>query len=142
MQALSKIGGMALPAGTELWIDGGHNEGAAQVLADHMKGWKEADSRPVHLVVAMLNKRAPETFLKSLLPYADTLTATVIPTDPSSHAPGTIADAARALGFPPDRVGTADDAGQAIKALAAQGPSRILALGSLYLVGALLQQDR
>jgi dihydrofolate synthase/folylpolyglutamate synthase len=45
-----------LPAGWELWLDGGHNPGAGVVLAEHLRSWSD---RPVHLVVGMKRQRMP-----------------------------------------------------------------------------------
>ena len=37
-----------LPEGWELWLDGGHNPGAGEVLGAHLASWAD---RPVHLIV-------------------------------------------------------------------------------------------
>ncbi|MGH7092130.1 MAG: bifunctional folylpolyglutamate synthase/dihydrofolate synthase, partial [Stellaceae bacterium] len=43
-----------LPPGGELWLDGGHNPAAGEVLGPVLAGWRE---RPVDLVVGMLNTK-------------------------------------------------------------------------------------
>jgi folylpolyglutamate synthase/dihydropteroate synthase len=47
-----------LPAGSELWLDGGHNPAAARAVADHFRG--SAGRPPFHIVFGLLaNKDAP-----------------------------------------------------------------------------------
>src|SRR5205814_621327 len=48
LQRLTGTLASMLPAGWELWLDGGHNPGAGVALAAHLDGWRD---RPVHLVV-------------------------------------------------------------------------------------------
>jgi dihydrofolate synthase/folylpolyglutamate synthase len=48
-----------LPAGSELWLDGGHNPAAARAVADFFRGYVPA-GRPFHIVFGLLeNKDAP-----------------------------------------------------------------------------------
>ncbi len=49
-----------LPAGWELWLDGGHNPGAGAVLAAAVALWRD---RPLHLIVGMLNTKDAAGFL-------------------------------------------------------------------------------
>ncbi|MES2711802.1 MAG: folylpolyglutamate synthase/dihydrofolate synthase family protein, partial [Pseudomonadota bacterium] len=46
-----------LPAGWELWLDGGHNAGAGQALAAHLPSWRD---QPLHLVVGMKKGKASD----------------------------------------------------------------------------------
>ena len=39
-----------LPPNVELWLDGGHNEGAGAALAPHLAAWSD---RPLYLAVGM-----------------------------------------------------------------------------------------
>ena len=39
-----------LPLDWELWLDGGHNPGAGEALAEHLRGWHD---HPVHLIVGL-----------------------------------------------------------------------------------------
>jgi dihydrofolate synthase/folylpolyglutamate synthase len=65
-----------LPAGWELWLDGGHNPGAGVVLAEHLRSWSD---RPVHLVVGMKQAKDATEFLRPLVPFATTLWAVAEP---------------------------------------------------------------
>ena len=65
-----------LPPGWELWLDGGHNPGAGQVLAEAAASWRD---RPLYLVVGMLNTKDAGGFLAPLAPHARALYALTIP---------------------------------------------------------------
>ncbi|MBY5585704.1 hypothetical protein HFO52_35075, partial [Rhizobium leguminosarum] len=41
------------PAGAEIWIDGGHNPGAGEVIAEAMATFEERQSRPLFLIIGM-----------------------------------------------------------------------------------------
>jgi len=127
-----------LPAGGELWLDGGHNAHAAAALAATVAGWTD---RPLHLVFAMLDNRPPEAFLAPLAPHAAGLRA-IDPggADHAWHPPGRLVEAARAVGIP---AAPADDPEAAVAAIAdaVSGPVRVLVCGSLYLAGAVLARN-
>ena len=122
-----------LPAGWELWLDGGHNPAAGEALAETARGWHE---RPLHLIVGMINTKDVAGFLRPLAPHAASLTALSIPGNPAAVKPEEIAAAGQALGL---ASGTAPDAGAALKRVAtADAPARVLICGSLYLAGTVL----
>ena len=57
-----------LPAGFELWLDGGHNPAAGAALAAVLDGWRD---RPLYVVVGMKETKDVRGFLAPLLPLAD-----------------------------------------------------------------------
>jgi dihydrofolate synthase / folylpolyglutamate synthase len=122
-----------LPAGWELWLDGGHNPGAGEVLAAHLAGWHD---RPIHLIVGMKDSKDAAGFLRPLLPHATSVWAVA---EPGQHAALPVeAIVAASVGFarPGPRV---------VDALAAvsrtPGPARVLICGTLYLAGEVLKAD-
>lgn len=72
-----------VPQGSELWLDGGHNEGAARELAQ----WMQRQAKPVHLVCGMLKTKDAHAFLNHLLPHAGSLCAIPIEGDALSQQP-------------------------------------------------------
>lgn len=57
------------PGDYELWVDGAHNPGGAEILRHHIqKYW--ADGRPLILVIGMLARKDSETFWNLLAPLA------------------------------------------------------------------------
>ncbi len=129
-----------VPEDWEIIIDGGHNDSAGLVLAAQMEEWRKTDSRSLHLVVAMVNRKDPVAFIKPLLPYVDSLTATRIVQEPTSFEPEALRDVALQLGFP--SVTVAKTPAEALKSITS-GPhsgekARILITGSLFLMGEIL----
>lgn len=130
-----------LPAGWELWLDGGHNAGAGAVLAEQAVAWRRADGLPLVLVTGMINSKAPEDFLRQLAPHVEYFTAVPVEGEASSLPPEDVAAAAEAVGM---KTATAASVPDAVKAIAAEGggPKRVLICGSLYLAGAVLRASR
>ena len=118
-----------LPPTAALWLDGGHNALAANVLADHF-----AETPSLHLVMGMLANKDPVGFLTPLAGIAKSVT--FIPVESHAcHAPDTLADIAGSLGIP---AGTAPDLTTAVRAAASQcdGSDAVIAIvGSLYIAG-------
>lgn len=123
----------SLPAGWELWLDGGHNAGGGAALAQQLTLWHD---RPLHLVVGMKNSKAPAEFLRPLIPHADTLWAVA---EPGQHMAAPVQDiiaASDGLARPGPTVAAA------LAQLPRGGPpARVLICGSLYLAGEVLKSE-
>ena len=121
-----------LPAGWELWLDGGHNAGAGLVLAEHLT----ACDRPAHLIVGMKQGKDSSGFLRPLLARAATVWAVA---EPGQHLAMPVADIIAASG------GVARPGPTVAGALAsiprAGPPAPVLICGSLYLAGEVLKAD-
>ena len=128
----------SLPAGWELWLDGGHNDSAGQVLGRWLAG---LDPRPLHLVCGMLESKQPQAFLRPLAPFARSIRTVRIPGEEASLAAEAVAGHARAVGLAD--AAAADDVAAAVAAAARPGdpPGRILICGSLYLAGRVLARN-
>jgi dihydrofolate synthase/folylpolyglutamate synthase len=124
-----------LRPGAELFLDGGHNEAAADILADWAKAHRDA---PLDLVFGMLSTKPPKDFLARLAPYVRRLQAITIPGEPLSLPAEAIAQAARDAGIKNVAVAASVDA--AVAALAPEA-QRILICGSLYLAGTVLAHN-
>jgi len=126
-----------LPRGWELWIDGGHNPAAGEILARAAMTWHD---RPLHVVFGMLNTKDPAGFLKPIAPHLRSLTAIQIPNEQASFSAEEIALASK-IERPAPRV--AADLESALAGILHDGgeTGRILVCGSLYLVGAALKRN-
>jgi dihydrofolate synthase/folylpolyglutamate synthase len=126
------------PAGSELWLDGGHNADGGRVVAAALGDLEERVPRPLVVVVGMMaNKDAP-AFLANFAGLTRHIIAVKIPGHEQAMAPDVLADAARHLGM---RVETANDVEAALRSLSRlsyEVPPRILITGSLYLAGEVL----
>ena len=85
-----------VPPGTTLWLDGGHNPAAGQVLAESLGTL--ARGRALHLVVGMLTTKDLGQFLAPLAPLAASLRFVPVPGDSPSHDPQASATTAGLLG--------------------------------------------
>ena len=125
----------ALPRGSTVWLDGGHNPAAGDVLARTFAA--RADTRPLDLVVGMLQTKDARAFLRPLAPLARHVFAVGIPGEPQAQDAHAVAEAARSLG---SRATVVPSPLAAARTAAADGAaSRLLVCGSLYLAGQILR---
>jgi dihydrofolate synthase/folylpolyglutamate synthase len=113
------------PAGSTITVDGAHNPAAAEALA------LELQARPRHLIVGILANKDADNILAALAPHALSLTFIDVPHHASAD---TGALATRWHGR------TGGDLGDALSQFLA--PSNILIVGSLYLAGEALRENR
>lgn len=136
------VGALAalLPAGWELWLDGGHNDSAGEVLAAQAQVWQQEKSsaKPLYVVYGMLKSKVPQEFLQPLAPYLVGLRAVAIPGEPNALPTTNLLAAAVDC-----RIGNSAAAESVTAALAdlcaSRPPGRILICGSLYLAGHVLE---
>lgn len=130
-----------LPPEWEVILDGGHNDSGGMTLAKQAEIWEKSDMRPLHLLVAMVNRKDPAAFLSPLVPHAASLTVTQIPNEPSSFTAPELYDRAKGLGFKTlYHADTLDDALAALKQAHGSSAARILICGSLYFAGSVLKE--
>lgn len=120
-----------LPAGSELWIDGGHNGAAARQIADFVRRqW--TDGLPLVLIFASLKTKDARSILRPFQGLASEVNTLAIPGH-DSRSPEQLAGLAEALGFAATRNASVDQALGRVNR-----PSRLLIFGSLYLAGEVL----
>lgn len=136
MQRL-RHGPLVEAAGTaELWLDGGHNPAAGEVLAGVLD---TLPPRPTHLVCGMLSTKDVAGFMRPLAGHAASLTAVSIPGEAATLPADETARIAAEAGL---KAGTAADVGAAVAAISTREPqARILICGSLYLAGRVLREN-
>lgn len=125
-----------LPAGAELWLDGGHNEAAAQSVSATLA--QVANGRPAHLILGMLSNKDATGLLAPFAPLAASFTAVPVPGH-AHHDPADLAATARALGIA--TTATAPDVSTALASLHSADAPLVLILGSLYLAGEVLREN-
>lgn len=127
----------------ELWLDGGHNAEAGEVIASMLDDWRAADGKPAHLIFGMLNTKDPVAFLSQLAPHAEDLAAVAIPGDHASLSVDESVAAGAAVGLLSQGFRSVEAALRAI--IDAHGgsdePRRVLICGSLYLAGTVLAEN-
>jgi dihydrofolate synthase / folylpolyglutamate synthase len=136
LQRLTRGPLVEMMPGWELWLDGGHNPSAGEVLGAAAAGWRD---RPLHLVVGMLNTKDSAGFLAPLAPHAESLQAVTIPGEENPLPASAIAAAARSVGIAASEAASLEDALRAIAGRARNG--RILICGSLHFAGVVLREN-
>jgi dihydrofolate synthase/folylpolyglutamate synthase len=134
MQRVSAIG----PIGKdhEIWIDGAHNPHGARVLADCLRELDARASRPVVLIIGMLDRKDADGFLGSLSGGVHLVLATPIAGE--SCIPTTdLVRAARVRGFEATSSHGLEDA-LSVASVRAPG-SRVVICGSLALAAEALR---
>jgi dihydrofolate synthase/folylpolyglutamate synthase len=122
--------------GWELWLDGGHNPAAGEVLAPVLAEWRD---RPLHLVVGMLNTKDTAGFLAPMAPFVQSLQAVTIPGEENPLPADKIVEAAHSVGLAAQ---PADSIQAAVRAIARTGaPARVLICGSLHFAGVVLREN-
>ncbi|NRA99002.1 MAG: bifunctional folylpolyglutamate synthase/dihydrofolate synthase [Rhodobacteraceae bacterium] len=136
MQRL-KTGPLVDAAGTaEVWLDGGHNPAAGAAVAQTLD---ELPERQTHLIVGMLSTKDVIGFLAPIAARAVGLHAVDIPDAVATLPAKDTASAGRDVGLDSRVSGSVLEA---VQDIIAQDPeARILICGSLYLAGAVLQEN-
>jgi dihydrofolate synthase / folylpolyglutamate synthase len=126
----------AVPPDWEVWLDGGHNPLAGEVLGEVAAGWQD---RPLYLVVGMINTKDAAGFIAPQAKHARALIAVTIPGERNALPAEAIAAAASSVGIP---ARTADSVSTAVREIARRGGSgRVLICGSLYFAGKVLADN-
>ncbi|WP_404322612.1 bifunctional folylpolyglutamate synthase/dihydrofolate synthase [Azospirillum doebereinerae] len=135
-----------LPPDWELWLDGGHNDSAGEVLARQAVDWSAADAdkdggRPLLLIYGMLASKDPYEFLAPLAPFAHALRSVAIPGEEASLTAEESAEAGRTCGIQDSAATPSVAAALAGLTQVRTGPARVLICGSLYLAGSVLAEN-
>jgi dihydrofolate synthase/folylpolyglutamate synthase len=129
------------PAGSEIWLDGGHNPDGGRAVSAAIADLEERVPRPLVVIVGMLATKDHESFLRNFAGLTAHLFAVPIANQEKSLGPEEIAAAARRVGMAAETKASVEDALAAVGALALSPPPRILITGSLYLAGEVLASN-
>ena len=142
MQRLTQGALVALaPAGSELWLDGGHNPDGGRAVAAALADLEERVSRPLVLIVGMMATKDCQGFLSNFTGLARRMIAVPVPNVEKRMSAEAVSAAARAIGLPATSRDNLDEALEAARKLDLDPPPRILITGSLYLAGEVLREN-
>ena len=129
----------AKAAGTDLWLDGGHNPHAARALVAGLTELNARDGRQTAIICGLLGNKDAVGFFEAFKPLAPTMFTVGFGADAAAN-PLDLAKTATDLGL---NATACKDVDQALDlALASQDPPpRIMICGSLYLAGEVLARD-
>src|SRR6266481_3121296 len=129
------------PRASEIWLDGGHNAEGGRVAAAALGDLEERVSRPLVVVVGMMDNKDAGAFLANFAGLTRHIIAVEIPNRDNAMPPDRLADAARSLGMRVEIASTVEAALRSLSRLAYEVPPRILITGSLYLAGHVLAEN-
>lgn len=129
-----------LPKDSELWLDGGHNPGAARVVADYFRAHMPAD-RPFHIVLGLLANKDAAGMLKPF--QGRSVTFHPVPVQGHDHyLPADLARVAKENGLSAVAAPAVEEAlGWIARHADRARPPVVLILGSLYLAGEVLRKN-
>ena len=131
------------PQGAEIWVDGGHNPGAGEVIAEAMAAFEERQARPLYLIIGMINTKDPIGYFRAFADIAEHVFTVPIRGSDAGLDPVALAESAFDAGLVAE---PAASVGEALAEIARRqvpgdAPPRILIGGSLYLVGNVLADN-
>lgn len=129
-----------LPEGGELWLDGGHNESAARVIATQAQVWQQQDAKPLCYIIGMIEGKDVAAFLSPLKKNMSACYVVDIPGEAMATKAEVLNQIAKSVEI---RAEVAVDAASAVKHIVSQSsnPARIIIAGSLYLAGTILEEN-
>ncbi len=131
------------PAGSELWLDGGHNPAAGEAIASLIADMEEQSPKPFHMICGMLNTKDPTGYLEPFNGLVRRVYCVSIPGETATLDAEDLMDVA--IDADLDAVAV-EDVATALRLIAGEEstdlePPRILICGSLYLAGRILREN-
>lgn len=127
--------------GTELWLDGGHNPAAGEVLAQTLADLEERCPKPLYLVVGMMGLKDAAGFLAPFRGLARHVVTVPIPgAHEAPFAPDKLAEVATGVGLSAEAADGIEAALTRTDRLSGDA-KRVLVCGSLYLAGHVLARQ-
>lgn len=124
-----------LPEGSKLYLDGGHNPAAGEVLAN---AGLVKNGPPTDWILGMLNTKDVAGYITPLVPFIRKLVTVPIAGVEAGHSAEELAEIAEKLGV---TATPAENITTALEMLANKQPQQIIIAGSLYLAGQVLSAN-
>lgn len=129
----NELARMAADAGAELWLDGGHNAAAGEVISRFFAGLAKAET---HLICSMLDTKDAGGFLRHFASIASHLYAAPMADSPAAIPPADLVERAKKAGL---KAEVSADVKTALALALERGAKRVLICGSLYFAGEILR---
>ena len=131
------------PAGAEIWLDGGHNPGAGMVVAEALTEQEEKFPRPLFLICGMINTKDQTGYFRAFKGIARHVYTVPVAFSDASVPNSELAIRAAEAGLSSEPVSSVANALMLLRDTwdASEPEPRILISGSLYLAGAVLDEN-
>jgi dihydrofolate synthase/folylpolyglutamate synthase len=137
-----RLSGLA-PEGAEVWVDGGHNPGAGVVVAEALTEQEERLQRPLFMICGMLNTKDQTGYFRAFHGIARHVFTVPIPGSDAAVPNEELALRAAEAGLSAEPIASVANALMLLRDTwdLKETPPRILIGGSLYLAGAVLDEN-
>ncbi len=131
----------AAPGNAEIWIDGGHNPGAAHAIAEALSAEEERQPRPLFMIAGMINTKDQTGFFKAFCGTVRHVYTVPIMSSDAGVPNDELAARAAEAGLSAEPVASINNALNLLRETwdGAETPPRILICGSLYQAGEALR---
>lgn len=129
------------PADADIWLDGGHNTGAGQVIAETIAAMEEREPRPLYMIAGMLNTKDPSGYFRTFEGLVREVFTVPVKSSDAGIPASELSGMAVGTNLNARPVGSVGEALDHISRRHSDGPPRILICGSLYLVGEVLLEN-
>ena len=129
------------PAGTEFWLDGGHNEDGGRVLGQAMAEFEDKVSRPLVVICGTLATKDTAAFLRAFSGLAQEVLAVPVSGEHAGRPAEEVAALAASVGLKAAACAGVEAALGFLAARRWSVPPRVLICGSLYLAGDVLAMN-
>ncbi|MCG8494222.1 MAG: bifunctional folylpolyglutamate synthase/dihydrofolate synthase [Sneathiellales bacterium] len=130
-----------LPNGVTLWLDGGHNEAAAERIAEYFEHLAAENEQPLFLVSGMLNTKDQISYFRKLQPFVEKAYAIPIDGEKAATPPEELARMGQQAGIDMAPACTPEEAIDCLMPYLGKRPCNLLIAGSLYLAGKILKSN-
>ncbi|TCD16709.1 bifunctional folylpolyglutamate synthase/dihydrofolate synthase [Oricola cellulosilytica] len=132
-----------LPEGSELWLDGGHNPHAAQMIAEALANMQDRAERPVFLVTGMIDTKDARGYFRAFEGMVRHVFTVPVPESDAGIDPKTLAEDALEAGLSAQPM---ENVAEVLRLLGEgwnrlEPAPRVLIGGSLYLAGGVLRDN-
>lgn len=128
---MEKIKKPYIPDDWQVWMDGGHNQSAAVMLAETMKGW----SGKKYLILGMTEEKNVSGFLEPFKGIADFVCTVTVRSEPMAYSARALAKIAEEQGFKVLPCQDIEDAFNHLQEMENTDEANVLICGSLFLLG-------
>ena len=129
------------PAGTALWLDGGHNEDGGKALGQAMADLEDRAARPLVVICGTLTTKDTTAFLRAFAGLAQEVLAVPVEGEQAGRPARDVAACAIQAGLPAAACHSVEQALAFLRARSWPVAPRILIAGSLYLAGSVLRTN-
>lgn len=135
------------PEGSEIWIDGGHNPGAGEAIAEALASEEDRSPRPLFLIAGMINTKDQTAYFRAFEGMARHVYTVPVAASDAGVPNAELAARAMEAGLSAEPVHSVANALKLLHDTIDAGrdgtepPPRILICGSLYLIGEVLAEN-